>query len=586
MTILRSILEKGYFPKELPPQFFTEGFAAYASTKKGRAALNGYKAPDNRTECIGFDLALPGVERRPLRIPHPASFTKLASLTAKHFKRLLTKGGSSPFSKSRPVYAEGRFRAITPAFRPGNLARERAAARAGGTHLVRLDISHFYPSLYTHAVGWAIDPKLRSPKHWKNFNLLGKKVDQALMDLQGKVSQGIPISSDVSFLLGEIVLSQVDRQLKVKPERCYRWFDDFEVTCESREEAEAVLASLVQALRAFSLRPNTHKTLIVELPRAASEEWQIVLSEKMRRSVTTPNDMVTFFDSAFRVREQFPSLPVLMYALGTLFKIVNPGFEIGRVAQSGISQALLREPGTAQKAFALLTFWRLNGFSLDHQLLAATINQMIHRHASLGVSSDVAWALSFAIEQKIELDARAAKVLSRCEDDCVILLALDACSRGLLPSGFSKKRVESFLATATLDGPHWLVAYESVRHGFSTVCEALVRSNSLFADLLAKKVSFYRQHMPPYASVIHQGGAPEWVVARWLDILTGKSEATASERKAQAGTPVVTMLKADVPAAGVTADKSAPDAVSSLLDIAQRSRQELASELADYEPYL
>ena len=35
-------------------------------------------------------------------------------------------------------------------------------ARAGGTYLVKADISHFYPSLYTHAVGWAVDPKLRS----------------------------------------------------------------------------------------------------------------------------------------------------------------------------------------------------------------------------------------------------------------------------------------------------------------------------------------------------------------------------------------------------------------------------------------
>ena len=52
MTILRSILERGYFPKELPPAFFTEAFAAYASTKKGRAAVNDYKASDGFSECV------------------------------------------------------------------------------------------------------------------------------------------------------------------------------------------------------------------------------------------------------------------------------------------------------------------------------------------------------------------------------------------------------------------------------------------------------------------------------------------------------------------------------------------------------
>src|SRR5256885_12341657 len=44
---------------------------------------------------------------------------------------------------------------------------------------------------------------------------------------------------------------------------------------------------------------------------------------------------------------------------------------------------------------------------------------------SLGVSSDVAWALAFAIEQSMELDAKAAKVLAGCEDDCVLVLALE-----------------------------------------------------------------------------------------------------------------------------------------------------------------
>lgn len=176
MTISRSLLERGYFPKELPPAFFTEGFAAYASTKKGKALLDGYKASGNSTDCVVFDLALPGLARRPLRIPHPTAFSSLARLISKNFRRLLSKSGRSPFSKRRPIYAAGKFRALNPNVKPANLTRERAATRAGGSYLVKLDVSHFYPSLYTHAVGWAIDPRLRSPKNWKNFKLLGKQV--------------------------------------------------------------------------------------------------------------------------------------------------------------------------------------------------------------------------------------------------------------------------------------------------------------------------------------------------------------------------------------------------------------------------
>ena len=95
----------------------------------------------------------------------------------------------------------------------------------GASFLLKTDISHFYPSLYTHAVGWAVNPKLREKRHWHNQNLLGKKLDQVLMDMDGKISQGIPIGNDLSFLLSEVVLAQVDSSLNVPPHRAYRWFD-------------------------------------------------------------------------------------------------------------------------------------------------------------------------------------------------------------------------------------------------------------------------------------------------------------------------------------------------------------------------
>ena len=108
MTIYRTLLTRGYFPKELPPAFFTEQFARYATTKAGRGNLASYKPLDNFTECCKFQIALPGLDRRELRIPHPFSFAKLAQLSSKNFSRLLRSASRSGFSKSRPIYATGR----------------------------------------------------------------------------------------------------------------------------------------------------------------------------------------------------------------------------------------------------------------------------------------------------------------------------------------------------------------------------------------------------------------------------------------------------------------------------------------------
>jgi len=107
VTVYQALLAKGYFPRELPPAFFTERFAEYAASRAGASTISKYKPADNYTECVRFQLARPGLDRRELRIPHPASFARLAYLTAKNMKRLLRLAKGPDFSRSRPSYSSG-----------------------------------------------------------------------------------------------------------------------------------------------------------------------------------------------------------------------------------------------------------------------------------------------------------------------------------------------------------------------------------------------------------------------------------------------------------------------------------------------
>jgi hypothetical protein len=516
MTIYRTILSKGYLPKELPPYFSSESFAAYATTRAGRSALRAAKLANNCAECTAFTLALPGLEHRPLSIPHPKVFSDLVAEISRSFRRLLTKAGTSKISRSRPVFSNLDHRAIRGLIDPSNLSRERAIARSCGSFLLKADISHFYPSLYTHAVGWAIDPKSRTKTNWRNNKLLGVRVDQLLMNLQGKVSQGLPTGNDVSFLLAEIVLGQVDKELKIDRKRAFRWFDDYEISCDSRAEAEESLVQLRAALKKFHLRINSKKTAILELPLPTGESWQHQVLDASRDAQLGHRYMTRFFDSAFEVRARHPSSPVLLYAIGLLFKISVPSGDVLRVAESCISQALLCEPGCAQKTFALLTFWRLNGAPLSLPTIGETIERIVCRHGHVGATSDVSWALAFSIAERVPLSAGASKALSQMQEDCAVVQVLHAHSSGLLAKSFSPKAIEAWLRAATPDGPHWLALYEAVRHGFLPRLAAKVQSDPLFADMLLRGVSFYRTAMPPYAAVVHQGGAPQWVVRAWL----------------------------------------------------------------------
>ena len=519
MTIYQTLLSRGYFPKELPPAFFTEGFAAYASSTEGRQTLDARAATS--TDCVAFRLARPGVIGRELGIPHPSSFAALAWITAKNLPRLLKKAAASPFSKSRPVYNPSAERAFLPSFRPKNLARERMVSRAGGAYLVKADISHFYASLYTHAVGWAVDPKLRSKANWQNRRLLGKQLDQALMNLQGKVSQGVPIGNDISYLLAEIVLGKVDRALRFTAYRAYRWFDDYEISCDSQDEAEKILAILSRELRKYRLRLNPRKTRIAALPGPAQLQWQQELFLASKAPLERLDVVVSFFDVAFRLREENPDAAVLNYALGLLFKLPRPEEQVAKVLQSAITQALLSEPGVAQKAFALMSYWHLNGLTLDQALLTRTIAAVLQRHEARGVTSDVSWALAFCLEHRIELSRVAGQLLSKCDDDCIALQALHCHAEGLLPRGFSSGRIRRLVRNVNLDGEHWLLGYEALRQGFLTESQAAVDSHPLFNDFLQRRVTFYRTQLPAYAAVVHPGGAPPWILSLWLDLVRG-----------------------------------------------------------------
>ncbi len=541
MTIQQTLLSRGYLPKELPPAFFSEPFAKYARTKNGRATLSAFKPADGYTECTKYRLARPGGELRELKIPHPAVYWKLAALVAANFGRLLKKAGASKFSKSRPVYAANRYRALGTSFNPSNLARERMICRAGSAFLLKADISHFYPSLYTHAVGWAVDPKLRLKTNWKKNKLLGKKIDQTLMDLDGKISQGIPIGNDVSFLLAELVLSQIDKALGIDTDHGFRWFDDYEFAFGTRAEAETALRKLTDGLGQFRLRLNPVKTKILNLPKPADDDWQHTLHEGARNPFQRPREMVKYFDIAFRLREAATDTAIMSYALGMLFRLSSPEPTVGRVAQSAITQAILCEPGCAQKAFSLLSFWKLNGFHLDLELIARTVNQIVLNHRTIGVSSDVAWALAFCLDHKVPLPAETAKVLSSCEDDCVGLQALHLHRNGLLPKGFNAKAMTKMLASSHLDREHWLLAYESVRHRFLTGHEQSIREHPVFSELLAANVGFYRTNLPSYAVLIHPGGAPSWMIQRWVDEL----KVPTDEDRKRTRQPVVEMMGRD-----------------------------------------
>ncbi|HZF56044.1 MAG TPA: RNA-directed DNA polymerase [Polyangiaceae bacterium] len=519
MTRRRTLLERGYFPKELPPHFFTEEFAAFASQYANRTLIQQNPPTNGFTECTPFELAAPSGTHRTLSLPHPLTFTALVDVIASNWKKIHSKASKSTISRSKPVYVKQGRRSIVPHISYRAADRDRLLIRSGYRYLLKADVSQFYPTLYSHAIGWAIDKRLRDKRYWRNQSFLGKRIDNAVVNTQGKRSQGLPIGNDVSFLLGELVLSEVDKSLKLGDDRALRWLDDYEIACATREDAERILSTLQASLLNFGLRANPSKTEIVQLPRPVAPPWLRAVRDVVTEMLGSgPPDLDRFFDHAYEVHNKYPDSAVFNYAFGHLFRLPNPTIPVAQRAQGAIMQAVLAEPGCAQKAVAVLTYWNLNGMILDKALLQRTTTEAIRVQANRGFSSDVAWLLFFCIQNQASLGPPAAKLLRECRDDCIALQSLHMKKAGLLPSTFKPGILREHLINPDLDGPHWLLLYEAYRQRL--IQPPAVHVNPVFAAMLSAGIKFYRPSVPAYASLIHPGGAPEWLVKQWLKNVT------------------------------------------------------------------
>jgi hypothetical protein len=96
MASLQSLLEIGYFARELPPPFNSKSFAQFA-------LANGAGWPKGKwTRPLAHNLARPGGLRRTLELPNPVSYYWLADVLSGNWQQIRNHTWKVRFSASRP----------------------------------------------------------------------------------------------------------------------------------------------------------------------------------------------------------------------------------------------------------------------------------------------------------------------------------------------------------------------------------------------------------------------------------------------------------------------------------------------------
>jgi len=486
-----SLIRKGYFPRELPHPFSTEKLANLLHRSASALPRDG-----GTTECVRHNLARPGGFRRPLRVPNPRSFLRLADEIEAQWPEIYAHVHTSTLSMSRPMVTRTKERALAPHYKFGEQDRLRPLHWRGQRFILRTDVNQFYSSLYTHSIPWALEGKQHSKQ--RKGRTQADRIDKALRGISDGQTMGVPIGPDTSFLAAEIVMTAVDKTLssRMKPKpRGHRYIDDYELAFTSRAAAEEAQALVEDALAEYELAINPTKTVVLELPQPFQETWTHELatfSIRSEKSSQTLTDLLALFSRAAGIarRQSGP----LKYALLRSRVADITDRDIWRPFQNLIWSAVSAEPTTMATALDVLAEKaKVTGFAVDKRAAAEVIEALIRAHSPVRNASEVAWGLWAAIALEVRLSRSAAKAVASMDDDFVALLALHADSLRLFRTGALDKSAWEELTDydGVLSGPHWLLAYEASVRTWLNSARSRVSKDPFFKVLRTRRVRFY-----------------------------------------------------------------------------------------------
>ena len=102
---LINLLQKGYFPIELPPPFNTTSFGLATTSGATNVLSLANTAPKFSPSCA-HNLVRAGGLRRNLSIPNPKHFYKLASYVVTNWNNIELAAKKSKYSLSKPIISQ------------------------------------------------------------------------------------------------------------------------------------------------------------------------------------------------------------------------------------------------------------------------------------------------------------------------------------------------------------------------------------------------------------------------------------------------------------------------------------------------
>ena len=489
-TRMIRLLDRGFYPAELPPPFQTKNFSSV------RELLTPSKNYHSNT--IFFNGPKLDSKLRTFGIINPISYFLLCEHIAKNWTNIVKIFNLSNCTAEKPKFPSvstgGR------AIRSASLNYQKLEQNRLASFfpiIVNLDINRFYESVYTHSIPWAVlgkdlaKSRYRSNtlnKHWSN------ELDLLSRNSNDRQTIGLPIGPDTSRIISELVLSRIDYEILasnkvLRPTQIYHNIDDYQIGVYGSNEAEDAQSCFVRAINKYGLRLNDVKAATDYStnfsPRKFQRHFDILKNKKGRRFVDH------FFEILYYEIPKHPNLNVLGYTLRRFARKIARNGKKELVCQY-LQILMFKFPHQARWILPLLLgFYKAEEIDTGiNELVIWGIENSVRKNDT----GTLLWFLYAAIFLRVRLKGRSIDLCLGVSNELVDIMLFHGRSEGLFTgeiSALRRRYLDNKFNTSA-----WLPLYEVERNGWdnSKVFKKIGSDDDedkLFETLQSNNVEFY-----------------------------------------------------------------------------------------------
>lgn len=494
--ILRSLLAKGYFPKELPLTFTTSDFGqhsegilgdweaskifeikeANAFKKVNGKVLHGRYGYKKLTSVEPEIISKPKklYERRNIHVTHPVPQALLAREIAVNWQRLQKILSKRRYSEDEIVISDQYSRSIKGINFPLHRAK-KSYIEATSDWLVKTDISRFYPSIYTHSIPWAAYGKEKVKSSLKVYDgTFADRLDVLVRACNRNQTVGIPIGPETSRILAEIISSRIDSEFSnaapnSSAKSADRLQDDWIVGSTTLEGAEKILSVISASYREYGLEINGSKTSVTHILASKMESWKSEISAFLSHRIggLHGSRLEEFLSLCLRLQLSAPSEPVMNYALSVVEGRRFP-IDDTQLLESFLLKAAAISPGSMDRICRIILNIVHGSGGLSRDRLVSRFSELVEKHFANGAIFEAIWVLYTM--RGLKKPFSASRIMDQVENvssSAVRLLMLDMRDKGICTSRLPIQKWEAEVSEErVLSDWTWLYAYEATRRGW------------------------------------------------------------------------------------------------------------------------